>query len=110
MRLLRGSDCRPKAGLLYSTEDDGAHARIRTGDLFLTKEMLYRLSYVGGLQPDSICYKLNARSCRPSMTSSRTRGGASAASPRDKPPRSLLKEPFSSTPAHRNSGLGMARF
>ena len=26
----------------------GAHARIRTGDLFLTKEMLYRLSYVGG--------------------------------------------------------------
>src|SRR5713226_1011386 len=25
----------------------GAHARIRTGDLFLTKEMLYRLSYVG---------------------------------------------------------------
>ena len=26
---------------------DGAHARIRTGDLFLTKEMLYRLSYVG---------------------------------------------------------------
>ena len=27
---------------------DGAHARIRTGDLFLTKEMLYRLSYVGG--------------------------------------------------------------
>ena len=37
-----------KAGLLYSKEDDGAHARIRTGDLFLTKEMLYRLSYVGG--------------------------------------------------------------
>jgi hypothetical protein len=33
---------------LYSKEDDGAHARIRTGDLFLTKEMLYRLSYVGG--------------------------------------------------------------
>ena len=31
-----------------SIEDDGAHARIRTGDLFLTKEMLYRLSYVGG--------------------------------------------------------------
>ena len=29
----------------------GAHARIRTGDLFLTKEMLYRLSYVGGLKP-----------------------------------------------------------
>jgi hypothetical protein len=37
-----------KAGLLYSKEDGGAHARIRTGDLFLTKEMLYRLSYVGG--------------------------------------------------------------
>ena len=29
----------------------GAHARIRTGDLFLTKEMLYRLSYVGAPQP-----------------------------------------------------------
>src|SRR5256712_9110895 len=58
MRLLRGSDCRTKAGLLYSTEDDGAHARIRTGDLFLTKEMLYRLSYVGGTRFDSICYKL----------------------------------------------------
>jgi hypothetical protein len=26
----------------------GAHNRIRTGDLFLTKEVLYRLSYVGG--------------------------------------------------------------
>ena len=25
----------------------GAHARIRTGDLFLTKEMLCHLSYVG---------------------------------------------------------------
>ena len=24
-----------------------AHDRIRTGDLFLTKEVLYRLSYVG---------------------------------------------------------------
>ena len=47
-----------KAGLLYSKEGDGAHARIRTGDLFLTKEMLYRLSYVGGLCPDSICYIL----------------------------------------------------
>ena len=40
----------------------GAHARIRTGDLFLTKEMLYRLSYVGGTPSDSICYKLRARS------------------------------------------------
>jgi hypothetical protein len=26
---------------------DGAHNRIRTGDLFLTKEVLYLLSYVG---------------------------------------------------------------
>ena len=25
----------------------GAHNRIRTGDLFLTKEVLYRLSYMG---------------------------------------------------------------
>ena len=39
----------------------GAHARIRTGDLFLTKEMLYRLSYVGGLRFDSICWILTAR-------------------------------------------------
>ena len=33
--------------LLNSDRRIGAHARIRTGDLFLTKEMLYRLSYVG---------------------------------------------------------------
>ena len=26
---------------------NGAHNRIRTGDLFLTKEVLYLLSYVG---------------------------------------------------------------
>src|SRR6202140_5444892 len=40
----------------------GAHARIRTGDLFLTKEMLCHLSYVGGAQPsDSICCILGAR-------------------------------------------------
>jgi hypothetical protein len=26
---------------------NGAHNRIRTGDLFLTKELLYLLSYVG---------------------------------------------------------------
>ena len=26
----------------------GAHDRTRTGDLFLTKEVLYLLSYVGG--------------------------------------------------------------
>ena len=34
---------------------DGAHDRIRTGDLFLTKEVLCRLSYVGeretGIEP-----------------------------------------------------------
>ena len=29
----------------------GAHDRIRTGDLFLTKEVLYRLSYMGPLTP-----------------------------------------------------------
>jgi hypothetical protein len=28
-------------------ENNGAHNRIRTGDLFLTKEVLYLLSYVG---------------------------------------------------------------
>jgi hypothetical protein len=27
--------------------DAGAHDRIRTGDLILTKDVLYRLSYVG---------------------------------------------------------------
>ncbi len=27
--------------------ESGAHNRIRTGDLFLTKEVLYLLSYVG---------------------------------------------------------------
>src|ERR1700682_3286824 len=32
-------------------EGHGAHARIRTGDLFLTKEMLCHLSYVGEPQP-----------------------------------------------------------
>ena len=30
-----------------STHHPRAHDRIRTGDLFLTKEVLYRLSYVG---------------------------------------------------------------
>src|SRR2546428_11899294 len=44
-----------------ASEGRGAHARIRTGDLFLTKEMLYRLSYVGGLRFDSICSILTAR-------------------------------------------------
>src|SRR5579862_2138957 len=42
----------------------GAHARIRTGDLFLTKEMLYRLSYVGGLQPQRL---LEARDQSPDV-------------------------------------------
>ena len=42
----------------------GAHNRIRTGDLFLTKEVLYRLSYVGvnlervmGIEPMSSAWK-----------------------------------------------------
>ncbi len=35
--------------LVRSDLGSGAHARIRTGDLLLTKEMLYRLSYVGAL-------------------------------------------------------------
>src|ERR1700674_1636511 len=38
----------PNPGVAEASESIGAHARIRTGDLFLTKEMLYRLSYVGG--------------------------------------------------------------
>ena len=31
----------------HSARHPRAHDRIRTGDLFLTKEVLYRLSYVG---------------------------------------------------------------
>jgi hypothetical protein len=31
--------------------ESGAHNRIRTGDLFLTKEVLYLLSYVGQSLP-----------------------------------------------------------
>ena len=30
-----------------AANNTGAHNRIRTGDLFLTKEVLYRLSYMG---------------------------------------------------------------
>ncbi len=37
----------PETNSNRASEERGAHARIRTGDLFLTKEMLYRLSYVG---------------------------------------------------------------
>jgi hypothetical protein len=33
--------------LLNNSVLPGAHDRNRTGDLFLTKEVLYRLSYVG---------------------------------------------------------------
>src|SRR5262245_22479100 len=32
----------------------GAHDRVRTGDLFLTKEVLYRLSYMGTPGRDSV--------------------------------------------------------
>jgi hypothetical protein len=31
---------------------NGAHDRNRTGDLVLTKDVLYRLSYVGTPEPD----------------------------------------------------------
>src|SRR5438034_9655412 len=40
-------------------EGVGAHARIRTGDLFLTKEMLYRLSYMGVAKRSSILSATN---------------------------------------------------
>ena len=33
--------------MINDSLDDGAHNRNRTDDLFLTKEVLYRLSYVG---------------------------------------------------------------
>jgi hypothetical protein len=43
---------------------NGAHNRTRTGDLFLTKEVLYRLSYMGGrlervmgIEPTSSAWK-----------------------------------------------------
>ena len=39
-------------------EERGAHARIRTGDLLLTKEMLYRLSYVGALRIGKDCGRI----------------------------------------------------
>ena len=32
---------------LSDARENGAHIRTRTGDLFLTKEVLYLLSYVG---------------------------------------------------------------
>ena len=51
----------------------GAHARIRTGDLFLTKEMLYRLSYVGGAA-DSRFYLLPASLLRCPIASYTPRG------------------------------------
>src|SRR2546426_12258737 len=79
MRLLRGSDCRTKAGLLYSTEDDGAHARIRTGDLFLTKEMLYRLSYVGGAALRFYLLDTDAQFHGPHRSSPRRRKAAAPA-------------------------------
>ena len=37
-----------KGGQSGSKREDGAHVGIRTRDLFLTKEVLCRLSYVGG--------------------------------------------------------------
>ena len=39
--------------LTLSKMENGAHNRIRTGDLFLTKEVLYLLSYVGLLQKNN---------------------------------------------------------
>jgi hypothetical protein len=40
----RRAECLSPAG---SSSGDGAHVRARTGDLFLTKEVLCLLSYVG---------------------------------------------------------------
>ena len=36
--------------LAFRDDEAGAHDRDRTGDLVLTKDVLYRLSYVGTLQ------------------------------------------------------------
>src|SRR3989442_15204371 len=65
----------------YETEPQkglGAHARIRTGDLFLTKEMLYRLSYMGVALRTSILSATNwAPRCPRSMRLSPARGAGS---------------------------------
>ena len=47
-RTVPSTDCYVEPARHASSGPTGAHARIRTGDLLLTKEMLYRLSYVGG--------------------------------------------------------------
>ena len=44
------------AGLLRGTRIYGAHERNRTFDLLLTKEVLYRLSYVSVLLERLACY------------------------------------------------------
>lgn len=51
-----------KYQLFYNTSTTGAHNRNRTDDLFLTKEVLYRLSYVGmeramGIEPTLSAWK-----------------------------------------------------
>src|SRR5437899_12292617 len=85
----------------------GAHARIRTGDLFLTKEMLYRLSYVGGAHPILSAPYSGPDSCRPSTMCSPPQGAASTGSRPSGLPRSSPRAPFSSTPGHRSSAPGM---
>src|SRR5437764_15018370 len=53
--------------------NDGAHVRARTGDLFLTKEVLCQLSYVGprgmplGFRPGDADCAINAESAQPSV-------------------------------------------
>src|SRR5713226_6701150 len=93
----------------------GAHARIRTGDLFLTKEMLYRLSYVGGAAASRF-YRageatLAARSCRPPSTRCWTEPAAGFRGlMRSKPPLSKLMAPCLLTPGQRPSAPNRARY
>jgi hypothetical protein len=60
---LVNSACERKA-LVQASRGLGAHARIRTGDLFLTKEMLCHLSYVGESQPKITKAPRSASPCR----------------------------------------------
>ena len=60
-------------GLRGFRANDGAHVRARTGDLFLTKEVLCQLSYVGprgmplGFRPGDADCAINAESAQPSV-------------------------------------------
>src|SRR5438477_12355269 len=89
----------------------GAHARIRTGDLFLTKEMLYRLSYMGVALRSSILSATNwATRCPRSTKLSPARGAGLPGSPPHRPTQSAPRVRCSSTPAPNPSAALRATF